>query len=169
MGDDIHADEIVMDATILGIQDEFLQRISHVDTVDDIDVFTLTASDDFISTTTYASDWTVDALPDVRFFNSAGHEQPQIIICDFNDDEFEYDDDFGISMRDVVYSADDFQSADDPQPLSYWPGGMYSVTVGEQYYVVVDGGIEEFVGQYTLEVTQFSAEPWFVAKPLDAE
>ena len=171
MGDDIHADEIGMDATILEIQDEFLQRISHVDTVDDIDVFTLTASDDFISTTAYASDWTVDAFPDVRFFDSAGNEQPQIVICYFDDDEFDYDDDddFEISMRDVVYSADDFQSADDSQPLSYWPGGMYSVTVGEQYYVVVDGGIEEFVGQYTLEVTQFSAEPWFVAKPLDAE
>ena len=54
-------------------------------------------------------------------------------------------------------------------PLSYWPGGMYPVTAGEQYYLVVDGGIEGFVGQYTLEVTQFELEPWFYTKPLDVE
>jgi hypothetical protein len=46
---------------------------------------------------------------------------------------------------------------------------MYPVTAGEQYYVAVDGGIEGFVGQYTLEINQFSAEPWFFAQPLDAE
>lgn len=173
MGDDIHVDAIGPDATILETRDEFLQRISHVDTADDVDVFLVTATEDFISTTTYASDWTIDAFPDVRFFDSAGNEQHQIVICFFEDDQLGYDDsdsadDFEISIRDIVFTADDLL-ANESQPLSYWPGGMYPVTAGEQYYVAVDGGIEGFVGQYTLEINQFSAEPWFFAQPLDAE
>jgi len=77
-------------------------------------------------------------------------------------------DDFEISIRDIAFTADDFLSYES-QPLSYWRGGMHPVTAGEQYYVVVDGGIEGFVGQYTLEISQFSAEPWFFTQPLDAE
>jgi hypothetical protein len=181
MGDDIHVDAIGPDATLLESDDDFLQRISHVDTADDVDVFRVTAIDDFISTTAYASNWAIDAFPNVRLFDSAGNEQHQIVICYFEDDQLDYDQldydqldyeefesDFEISIRDITFTADDFLP-DDSMPLSYWPGGMYPVTAGEQYYLVVDGGIEGFVGQYTLEVTQFELEPWFYTKPLDVE
>ncbi|MEC7566031.1 MAG: dockerin type I domain-containing protein [Planctomycetota bacterium] len=156
-GNDIHADEIGIDATELQIEDGYTQRISHVDTLTDKDVFRITAEDDFLSTTVYASDWTTVAFPDVRLFDAAGNEQYQVLFSDF-DDWFEPEDELNVTIRDIEFTEDDFQ--DPLVAICYWPGGMYPVTAGEPYYVVVDAGIENFVGQYTLEITHFSPEPW---------
>lgn len=156
-GDDIHVDEIGEDATVLEIEWGFATQISNVDSIDDVDVFKFTATSDIAMVGAYASDWEFDSIPEVNLFDANGEEVPLTsyddamdVVLEKVDEELELSDDEALLI-------DQFMEEYEPEIAVCWayPGEVFELVEGDDYFISVSSGVEEFVGQYTLDVSTF--------------
>ena len=177
MGDDIHSDNIGPDATVLeSTEYDFAQNISHVDFTEDVDYYQFVAANTFASISVYATDWNSYDLPGVSVYDATGSELSPVLFSELDDllnpahevyvrDQNIFDwtpEDFK-EDGDVTEYGEEFATDDQAEIVVCWawPGGMYPVTEGETYFIEVNGGIEDaFTGQYSLEVSQFSPDPF---------
>jgi len=177
MGDDIHPDDMGPDATVLDSADyDFAQNISHVDFNGDVDYYQFVAANTFASISVYATDWDSYDLPGISVYDATGNELAPVLFSEF-DDLFEPTDDVYVRDQNIFdWNSEHFD--EDGSEAEYeegftsedqaeivvcwiWPGGMYPVNNGETYFIEVNGGIDEaFIGQYSLEVSQFSSDPF---------
>ena len=157
LGDDIHADEIGESATELEFEWGFATRISNVDRVEDVDIFRFTATSDIAMVGAYASDWEFDSMPEVNLFDANGEEVPLTSYDDAMDVVFEkIDEELDLSEENELL-IDEFMQEYEPEIAVCWafPGEVYELTEGDDYFVSVGAGVQEFTGQYTLDVTTF--------------
>lgn len=177
MGDDIHSDNIGPDATVLeSTEYDFAQNVSHVDFNGDVDYYQFVAANTFASISVYATDWNSYDLPGVSVYDATGNELAPVLFSEFDDlfhpaDEvyvrdqniFDWNPEDSEDDGDTTEYGEEF-TTDDQAEIAVcwaWPGGMYPVTEGETYFIEVNGGIAEaFTGQYSLEVSQFSSDPF---------
>jgi len=182
MGDDLHPNEIGPDATLLeNMEYDYSQNVSHLDFEGDVDVYQFVAGDSFASVSVYANNWEAQNFPGVTVYDVTGIPLDPVLSSEYEDlfdpadelyvrdqdvfdwewDEFEeeYDED---ELSDALYE-DEAYDLEDPELVIcwFWPGGMYPVTEGDTYFIEVNGGLDNsFSGQYTLELSHFSPEPY---------
>ena len=177
MGDDIHSDNIGPDATVLeSTEYDYAQNVSHVDFNGDVDYYQFVAANTFASISVYATDWNSYDLPGVSGYDATGNELAPVLFSEFDDlfhpaDEvyvrdqniFDWNPEDSEDDGDTTEYGEEFTTDDQAEIVVCWawPGGMYPVTEGETYFIEVNGGIAEaFIGQYSLEVSQFSSDPF---------
>ena len=185
MGDDIHTDEIGPEATLLENKDyDYIQNISHIDFEGDLDVYQFIAAESFASVSVYANDWESQNFPGVTLYDATGTEMEPVLFSEY-DDFFDPADELYVRDQDIFdwewdesdpeFDEDEFENFSDGHELQElidfqepeivicwgWPGGMYPVTEGATYFIEVNGGIDStFAGQYSLELSHFSPDPF---------
>ena len=179
MGIDIHPDEIGPDATYLeNMEYDYTQNVSHLDFEGDLDVYQFVAGDSFASVSVYANNWEEQNFPGVTVYDAIGIEMEPVLSSEY-EDLFDPSDELYVRDQDVFdWEWDEYQDEyelsdsldedgsydpEDPELVIcwFWPGGMYPVTEGDTYFIEVNGGIDNnFSGQYTLELSYFSPDPY---------
>ena len=96
-------------------------------------------------------------MPEVNLFDANGEEVPLTSYDDAMDVVLEkIDEELDLSEENELL-IDEFMQEYEPEIAVCWafPGEVYELTEGDDYFVSVGAGVQEFTGQYTLDVTTF--------------